>query len=138
MGTRLLIFLLFIGTLQNHLPPQKVINALKQKFPSANNIKWQEQKDNISWEASFRLNEKKATATFMSDAHWVQSTLEITADELNESVKSSVKLDHPGCRILYAIMTEESQMTWYLVKIKCGSKETESLYDYRGMHFPKI
>jgi hypothetical protein len=133
-----LVFLLLIGNIQGSMPPQKVINAMKQKFPSALNIKWQKQKYGDFWKASFILSKRNATASFRSDAQWFQSTIEITADELNTAIKSKIKEEHPGCLVLSAIMTELTYTTGYLVRMKCGDEIIEIAYDYQGMHPPKI
>jgi hypothetical protein len=139
MKTLLMTFLVLLLSVNliTENPPESIVKALKQKFPSAVNIKWEKKKYYDWWEASFNLRDKKATASFALDGRWVQSTLEITDMELLDEVKLAVKKDHPGCEILSAIITERFGLgTWYRVKIKCGDKLTESDYDNRGWPWP--
>jgi hypothetical protein len=136
MKISLMIILLLFGTLQSQNPTQKVRNALKQKFPSAVNINWQKIPYSDNWKAVFNLRDRKVTASFTKEAEWFESTMEITAHELNEEVKFAIKRDYPKCEILSAIINEGQIITWDLVKIKCGDKIFEVSYDYRGMSFP--
>jgi hypothetical protein len=137
MKTSLLIFLLINSSFQSAVPPQKVINTLNQKFPSAENIKWYKIGHPPDyWEADFNLGGKKATASFKLDGKWFETTLEIPGKDLIEIIKSAVARDYPKCNILSAIITESKDFTWYLVKIKCGNTELEVGYDYHGMSFP--
>ena len=131
-----MIILLLMGTLHNSLPSQKVRNAFNKKFPSAVNINWQKIPYSDNWKAFFNLKGRNATASFTKEAEWYESTLEITANELNDEVKFAVKRDYPRCEIISAILTEGPIMTWDLVKLKCGDQIIEESYDYRGMSFP--
>jgi len=124
-----------ICSFQPAVPPQKIKNSLKQKFPSAENIRWYKIGPS-DWEADFILGGKKATASFTLDARWFKSTLEITPQELIEEVKFAVKRDHPGCEIISAVITEDKIITWYFVKMKCKNEILESSYDYHGMSYP--
>jgi hypothetical protein len=133
MKANFVIFLLIINSFQAEVPPQKVANALKQKFPSAENIVWYKGRLTKLWEANFELNKNKATASFTSDAKWLETTLEIPESELIEIIKSAVTRDYPKCKILSAVINESKSFTWYLVKIQCGNNVLEESYDYHGM-----
>jgi len=134
----LLFFILSICAFQNSVPPQKISNSLVTKFPSAKSITWQKgvYYGPDVWKASFILGSKKATATYTSEAKWLETTLEISEKELNETVKSSIIADYPKCEIISAIITELSYITWYKVKIQFNNKVFEVSYDYQGMKWP--
>jgi hypothetical protein len=137
MKTSFMIFLLFIASLQNSKPPQKILNAFNKKFPSAENITWYKiGQPPDYWEADFNLQGKKATVSFKLDGKWFKTTLEIPGKDLIEIIKSAVARDHPKCNILSAVITELKDFSWYLVTIKCGDKEFEVGYDYHGMSYP--
>ena len=130
--------ILLIGSVQvfAQKPTDAVAKAFKQKFPSAANIRWQKIPYSDDWKAFFNLKDRNATASFTKKGEWFESTLEITANELNDEVKFAVKRDHPSCEIISAILSEGQIITWDLVKIKCGDKIIEASYDYLGMSFP--
>ena len=137
-------------------PPELVMNALKNKFPSAINIKWVRQSrkhyeypnNNLAfhklsfiyyWKASFNLNNKKASSTFTSDGHWICGELEKSINELREEVRNAIKHDYPDCEILSIYLSEWiGSGSGYEIKIKCGNTVKEVGYNENGWPPPKI
>ena len=162
MRTFALTILLFIGSVYifGQKPPELVVNALKNKFPSAINIKWAKQSNKHSeytidlnndnfklvkvsfyyyWEASFNLKNRRASAAFTSDGHWLYSEMELTVAELREEVKSAVKHDYPSCEIISIFIIENIGLpSSYNLEVRCGNNIQKAYYDYNGWPFPEI
>jgi hypothetical protein len=140
MGAFLLSVFLFIESSQilAGKPPEVVAKAFKQKFPSALNIKWAKDRDNL-WGVSFNLKNKKASAGFTSDGHWFWGEVEIPINEVREEVRDAIKRDYPDCKIISIYFREYvGSPSWYDVKTKCGNDISESTYDQNGAPPPKI
>jgi hypothetical protein len=140
MKTFVLTILLFIGSIQIFAvkQPEVVAKAFKQKFPSALNIKWVKDRDNL-WNVSFKLNNKKTSASFSSDGHWIWGEIEKPINELRDEVKDAIKRDYPRCEIISIYLREWVGMgSWYKVKVKCGNSISEASYDEHGWPPPKI
>ena len=140
LGIIIFLFIALVKTISAQ--SELVIKALKQKFPSAVNINWVKDYDyyktSYNWKANFNLNDKKASAVFTQDGHWLQSQMEITIEEIGiEEVRSAIKKDYPGCEIISVIIHNSLFIgTWYYIKAKCENKESESSYDSNGWPFP--
>jgi len=131
-------FLLLSTTVFAGNPPEIVIKSLKQKFPSAAEIKWKKIDYYDFWEASFKLKDRNTSAVFTSDGHWLYSRMEITFNEIGvEEVKSAIRKDFPECEIISVIINNSlTTGTWYNVKAKCKENIIESDYDYIGLPWP--
>ena len=155
----LLAPLLFIIFLQSPLkePPKTVSKALKQKFPSAMNIKWIEE-DNKSivtryfngkiskevqerehtWRADFLLGERKTSATFDLEGHWLLAQQEIKLKDIGvQEVISAIERDFHDCEIHNIIIYNHPLYgTYYEVEGKCGNSTTNKCYDFVGLPYP--
>ena len=82
MRTTLLSALLIIITVQSLQagPPEKILEALKQKFPSALEIKWNNSYG--YWNADFMLGNRKTSATFDQDGHWLMAQQDIKLEDI--------------------------------------------------------
>lgn len=131
-------FLLLTTNVAYGNPPELVIKALKQKFPSATEVKWTKTDYYGFWEATFKIKDKNASALFTSDGHWLYSRMEITFTEIGvEEVKSAILKDYPECKIISVIINNSLPFgTWYNVKAKCKENIKESAYDYIGLPWP--
>lgn len=151
MKTILLSTVLLVLSVQSSLtdPPIKVMKAFKQKFPSAINIKWNEednksnvtccingkivkylQDDENTWKADFILGDKKTSATFDLEGHWLVSWQELKWDDLGlEEVKEAIKKDFPDYKNeKITIYNDVFEGTHYRVRGK--------YYDWTGNTWP--
>lgn len=150
------LFILFFQSFSSE-PPHKVLKTFKQKFPSAINIKWTEEDnkfkvtDNFmgkinkyvqdnenTWKANFILGDRKTSATFDLEGHWLISQQEIILEDIGiEEVVSAIKKDFYGCEILSIKRYNRAGFgTWYEVEGKCGNKPKAESYDYIGFPYP--
>jgi hypothetical protein len=137
MRTLLITLFIIVESVNSILSqPNLAIKELKRKFPSAVKIKWT--KDDDYWVASFNLKDRKASAEFTPDGHWIHSQMEITLSEIGvKEVRSAITKDFTNCEIISIIIHNSLfSGTWYDVKAKCGGKERNSSYDYRGWPWP--
>lgn len=140
MRAYIIIGLLVFGVSINVLlaQPLAVKKGLKQEFPAAKNIKWNK-KHNL-WNADFFIGDKKTSALFDLEGHWLSAQQEIRLEEIGvEEVKTAIKKDFPGCKSLSIIIINEVLSgTWYEVTGTCGKEIRTRLYDYMGLPPPII
>lgn len=88
----LVLFVLFSGTslfAQIRKIPSAVTDALKQKYPEAQNVAW---KDKVTYfEAQFTMGGAEMTADFSNKGEWQETEKKITYDALPEEVKDGFK-----------------------------------------------
>jgi hypothetical protein len=135
-------------------PPVIVIKTLKEKFPSATNIKWGKDSSETTkyfidlnkntmkltelsyyyyWEAKFNLKDKILSVIMTNDGHWIVSKMKISLAELREEVKSGVEYYYPSCKISSIEMIESLAVgTYYEIFVKCGDKEFSEIYNSDG------
>lgn len=92
MKTALLLFVLtlFGSPFQfSQKPPQVVLNAFQQKFPSATDVDWDKEK-NGEWEAEFETNGIEQSASFSAEGKWLETETEIRASELPSPVQAAL------------------------------------------------
>jgi hypothetical protein len=159
MKTILVASIIFISSIQITLkePPNGVLKAFKQKFPSAMNITWIEEDNNIrvtsnfngkiykyvqdnknTWKVNFMLGDRKTSAIFDLAGHWLVAQQEIKFEDIAiKEVSSAIKKDYHDCKIL-SIKINNSAFygTSYDVDGKCGDKPKVKFYDYMGFPFP--
>jgi hypothetical protein len=161
MDTFLLVTALIFLSFQSSLtePPNKVLNAFKQKFPTAMNVKWIEednkssgtayimgkvykyvQDDENTWKANFIIANKKTSATFDLDGHWLIAQQEIKLEDIGvKEVSSAIKKDYHDCEIRsIKIVNISSGGTYYDVEGKCGNASRIRSYDYIGLPWPPV
>jgi hypothetical protein len=152
----LIIIIIFFESTQifSQNPPVVVIKTLKEKFPSATDIKWVKDSSETTkyfidlnnntmklikvsyyyfWEARFNLIDKNLSVSMTNDGHWIVSKMKISVAELREEVKSGVEYYYPSCKITSVEMIESVAVgTYYEIFIKCGDKEFSEIYNSDG------
>jgi tRNA U38,U39,U40 pseudouridine synthase TruA len=112
---KIILIALFIlygqGSLKD--PPEKVLKAFKQKFPSAIDVNWIEEENKVhvtsnfdgkiykyvddhenTWTANFMYGGRKTSATFDLEGHWQRSQQEINWDDIGvKEVREAIKKD---------------------------------------------
>ena len=86
----LAILLLAALAAQAKTPPQAVLTAIQQKFPSIAKAHW-EKEGNGEWEAEFDLAGAETSANFTADGKWLETETEIGFSDLPAPVQSALK-----------------------------------------------
>jgi len=140
MKTSIITILFVFGLSLNILiaQPQAVTKGLIKKYPSAKSINWI--KENESWKAEFFLGDRKTSAIFDLEGHWLSAKQEINLEEIGvEEVKTAIKKDFSNCKILSVyIINMATTGTFYEVEGICGTETRKRSYDYIGLPPPKI
>lgn len=133
-----ILFVFGLSLNDTEAQPQIVTKGLNKKYPTAKNIKWI--KENDSWKADFLLGNKKTSAVFDFEGHWLIAKQEIDLAEIGvEEVKNAIKKDFSNCKILSIIIINVATTgTFYEVEGICGLETKKRSYDYIGLPPPKI
>ncbi len=104
--------------------PAVVKTAFTEKFPGAT-AEWGKE-NSKEYEAEFKVNEKSASANFLTDGSWVETEMEINNTELPQPGADAVKTKYPGATVskVYKIDNAKGETT-YEAEIKTGSKTEE-------------
>lgn len=111
------------------LPPGLVLEAFKQKFPSAVQIKWSKENAH-EYEAEFKMNNEFYSANFNDKGIWLETESPITLDGLPDPVKKLIK---PNDKVIHLYKIEKADGTIHFeIEIKKGFIIREKLYDQDG------
>jgi uncharacterized membrane protein YkoI len=109
--------------------PAAVKTAFAQKFPDADDVEWDKEKDG-NWEVEFEQGDTESTAVFSPDGKWLETETEIALEDLPEPIRAAVK----GKKIKeVARITKADGTTVYEVEV--GKKDL--MYDPQGNLLPE-
>jgi hypothetical protein len=131
----LLIFtILFFSScvLKSNTPPEIVLKAFKQKFPSAINVKWGKE-NKTEWEAAFIIDNVNVSANYTASGDWLETEKEIPITKLPNEILTAIQKADKNCTIVGAAVIENSiSETTYEADIKSGIKKKEVFYKPDG------
>ena len=111
--------------------PKAVEAAFQQKFPNAQNAKWEKEND-AEWEADFKLDGKKYSANFSKDGTWKETEHEISKSEIPAAVQKTLNTDFEGYKVDEAEISESADGTAYEFELEKGKTDIEVLIDANG------
>ena len=111
--------------------PQAAITSLKQKFPNAQKVDWDKEK-NGDFEAEFKLNGKEMSVTYSAKGEWLETETGITVSELPAPVMAVFKKEHGAAKIKEVAKIESAKPIVYEIEYKDGLKTKEVMYDAQG------
>jgi hypothetical protein len=113
--------------------PAEVTEALKSKYPDANNVSW---KDKISvFVASFNMDNEKYEARFDEKGEWKSTTKEISKDALPKEVKDGwekSKYADWDLNVVYSIELPDDVMQYRLQVSKSDIQKKNLLFNSDG------
>ena len=126
----------FAQKLSEDKVPTAVKNAMKAKFPTAINIKWeQEGKD---YEAGFKNDKLKLSALFDNTGKWLVTETEIEATKLPKAVSDAFAKEYPGYSMKEAeILDTADNGTLYELEVSKGKEKLELQYTPAGKMIKK-
>ena len=106
--------------------PAAAMNAFKEKFPTATNVKW-DKENKTEYEASFSLNGKKGSANFTDKGVWMETEKGIEKTAAPKAVLDAVKKAWPTATInqVYEIDTKDSKH-YFEVEYTINGKKKEA------------
>lgn len=112
-------------------PPENVKAEFTKKYASAQSVKWGSEGKN-EWEAEFKVDGKKMSASFDNSAKWIESETEITEKELPGSVISTLNKDFQGYRKGVIEIFENNEIKGFELGLKKGETSIEVIIDNNG------
>jgi len=105
-------------------PPQPVTKSFNSKFPGATNIKWDQEEEN-EWEAGFKMNGSKMTASFDNAGKWLETESKLKKSDLPGNVMSAVSEAYKDWKIESVESIETPEMKAYELGLEKGKEEME-------------
>jgi len=113
-------------------PPEKVVQALNQKFPNIQNVHWGKESKS-EWEAEFIYNGVKTSANFLTDGQWLETETKIPETELPSAVAQSIQANYKASTLVEVDRIDTSKNeTLYEVELKSGIKIKEVVFNSDG------
>ena len=111
--------------------PQAAITSLKQKFPNAEKVCWDKEK-NGDIEAEFKLNGKEMSVTYSAKGEWLETETGIILSDLPAPVIAAFRNEHGTAKIKELAKIESAKPIVYEIEFKSGLKTKEVMYDAQG------
>lgn len=112
-------------------PPQAVLTAFKQKFPTVTKVEW-EKENATEYEANFEMSGTETSANFKEDGTWVETETEVAYFSLPEAVKKSFEKQVTAKPKEASKIDKPNGVTYYEVEYKDGVKTIEVLFNADG------
>ncbi|MCB9266374.1 MAG: PepSY-like domain-containing protein [Lewinellaceae bacterium] len=112
--------------------PAAVENAFKARFPQAEEVKWDMEREG-EWEAEFEMNEEEMSANFMADGAWAETEAEIEKENLPQAVKDAVATQFADYELEEAWTVESPEHpNAYEVKLEKGETTVKATFSPEG------
>lgn len=105
-------------------PPKTVTDNFNSKFSGATKVKWDQEEEN-EWEAEFKMNGEKMSASFDSAGKWLETESEIKKSDLPGVVLSAVNNEFEGWKIEGIEKLESPEFNGYELSVEKGKQEFE-------------
>jgi hypothetical protein len=119
------------SSLSQKNPPENIKKEFSKKYVSAQSIKWDNEEKN-EWEAEFKMDGKKMSASFDNSAKWIESETEISENELPASVISTLKKDFQDYKKGHIEIYESPEISGFELGLKKGETSIEVIIDKSG------
>lgn len=112
--------------------PVEISQAFNNKYPHATNVEW-ERKGNY-YVADFRMDGKDFDAWFEDDGNWVMTEMDITWNNLPETVQTSFNASEYASWRIEDVDLLEYPLTpmEYVIEVEQGEKEVQLFYSETG------
>jgi hypothetical protein len=123
--------LISVSAFSQKNPPENVKREFIKKYASAQSVRWESEEKN-EWEAEFRIDGKKMSASFDNSAKWIESETEITEKELPASVVSTLNKVFQGYKKGHIELFENAEIKGFELGLKKGESSIEVIIDNNG------
>jgi|NGEPerStandDraft_6_1074524.scaffolds.fasta_scaffold109289_2 hypothetical protein len=122
---------LSVSALSQKNPPDNVKKEFIKKYSSAQGVKWDSEEKN-EWEAEFKIDNKKMSASFDNSAKWLESETVINEKGLPASVEMTLNRDFAGYKKGHIEIFESPEMNGFELGLKKGETSLEVILDSKG------
>ncbi len=113
-------------------PPEKVAQAMKQKFPNIKNMHWGKESKN-EWEAEFTYDGVEMSALFNTDGEWLETETKIPTTNLPKEISKVIQANYKGQTLVGVDRIETNKNeTLYEAELKSGIKIKEVVFNSDG------
>ena len=111
--------------------PASVISTFNNQYPDATEVEWEQ--DNDGFEVEFEVNEIEREITYDRMGNIVESSIEVSENELPANTIAYLNQNYPGYRVDDADEeTNGDGIAVFEVEIEHENKEIELLFDIEG------
>jgi hypothetical protein len=120
-----------VSALSQKNPSEIVKKEFSKKYATAQSVKWDSEEKN-EWEAEFKMDDKKMSASFDNSAKWIESETEIPEKELPAAVVNTLNKDFQGYKKGHIEIFESYELKGFELGLKKGETSLEVIFDNNG------
>ena len=116
----------------NYTPGEEIVNVLYEKYPNAQRVDWELQRDH--YVADFRDNNIEKEAWFNTKGEWVMTESDIPFEDLPQAIQTAFgESEYKDWRVDDVDMLERVEMeTMYVIEVEKGKQEFDLFYAENG------
>ena len=117
----------------NYTPGEEIVNVLYEKYPNAQRVDWELQRDH--YVADFRDNNIEKEAWFNTKGEWVMTESDIPFEALPQAIQTAFgESEYKDWRVDDVDMLERVEMeTMYVIEVEKGKQEFDLFYAEDGI-----
>ena len=117
----------------NYTPGEEIVNVLYEKYPNAQRVDWELQRDH--YVADFRDNNIEKEAWFNTKGEWVMTESDIPFEDLPQAIQTAFgESEYKDWRVDDVDMLERVEMeTMYVIEVEKGKQEFDLFYAEDGI-----
>ena len=117
----------------NYTPGEEIVNVLYEKYPNAQRVDWELQRDH--YVADFRDNNIEKEAWFNTKGEWVMTESDIPFENLPQAIQTAFgESEYKDWRVDDVDMLERVEMeTMYVIEVEKGKQEFDLFYAEDGI-----
>ena len=117
----------------NDTPGEEIVNVLYEKYPNAQRVDWELQRDH--YVADFRDNNIEKEAWFNTKGEWVMTESDIPFEDLPQAIQTAFgESEYKDWRVDDVDMLERVEMeTMYVIEVEKGKQEFDLFYAEDGI-----
>jgi len=116
--------------------PEAAKAAFAKKFPTAQSVKWGEEKEgkpeSVVYEAEFKLNGKTSSANFNAKGEWQETELTVVKTDLPAAVLKTIESQFAGYKLGEMASVETPAGKTFEISLTKGKEEIEVTVDPQG------
>ena len=117
----------------NYTPGEEIVNVLYEKYPNAQRVDWELQRDH--YVPDFRDNNIEKEAWYNTKGEWVMTESDIPFEDLPQAIQTAFgESEYKDWRVDDVDMLERVEMeTMYVIEVEKGKQEFDLFYAEDGI-----